>query len=436
MMIPARKLGLRLVQLLVLTIPLEISKLWFPFLLLEKPVDNQPVSLIDFSRIALLCLTLVLLFWFSAKMKLPAAPYRYFAAPTALLGVYIISLAFTPAPTTARNEIIRLVFHLLIALSVVWTVKEVRDVQAVLAAFRWTTLILGGIVLFQALTGVYLWNAALSIGESYNATMADPNILARYMVIGFFTWLLSPAVKRGRACLVRLVAVLLCLLVILLSRSRGTWVIFAVLLVGLALVGSRLQRRQVRWMLIFSVLFTVAAASQSNVLLTRLQTFRGGVGILGRRINLIQVGLAMFRDHPVLGVGLGGFPVEYVTNYCEFLLYPSRPTTLSHTYLVTTAAELGVVGLSITLLFLIQALQLYRRATKWYPQSRNCRDELLVALIAVLTIFMGSQTEARFWEDPYLWVFWGLLVAAYKLGILRQQRRVLREGMCVPAPSH
>jgi O-antigen ligase len=118
----------------------------------------------------------------------------------------------------------------------------------------------------------------------------------------------------------------------------------------------------------------------------------------------------MFADHPLTGVGAGGYQTSFEDDYYRYKDPKIKANiTLSHTSLVTIMAELGVIGL-IALAFV---------ATRWVGFVRGLlprapRDtRAVLAALAVISaiIFFGSQTEGRFLEDPYLWFAAGLAVA-------------------------
>jgi hypothetical protein len=411
-----RKTGIRLVQLLILTIPLEISKLWFPFLLLEKPIDGRPVSIIDLSRITLclLCLFYVAAFFFDKKAR--TVPLRYFSSPFLLLATYMLSLLTSPTPFVALNEIVRLVFHLFMAFFVVWVVRNEEDARTIIATYRFTALYLALMVVFQLLTGIVFWNPQIgALGTRYNATMADVNNLTRYLVIGFFAWLFAPKTKNLVNQFIRLSSLFLCLFTILITYSRGSWVAFAVLLLYSIVVSPLRETSSSRIMLLLCGFFAFLVIALSPILQERLHSFEQGLNALDARVDFIRAGMAMFLDHFFFGVGLGAYPFEYAQNYSEFFSYYGEVGIVSHTALVTTAAELGIVGLIITFLFLLRSYAMYQFVMK-KRQVGHKKDmlELCVPFIAMLTILICSQAEGRFWEDPYLWIFWGTLVAIHK----------------------
>ncbi len=410
-----------LLYLFVFSVPLEISKLWFPFLPLEKPIDGHPVSLMDLSRLFLILLVFSVLLGSllrSKKIKLPHAVNRKFWVIYLLLALYLVSLTYTPALSEALKEVVRLIFQLFVALVIVWTVNDERDIHLVFSAFRAIILLLGLIVLFQAVTGIFLWHQGLAPDRRFNATMADPNMLARYMVIGFFAWLLYKPGKGLWSRALRFMALGLSLLAVLLSQSRAAWLVFTVMTFWVLFLHSpRSQRTQTRIWLVSGVLFAMVVVSLSGVLQSKINTFQYGIAALGARVNLIRGGLAMFMDHPLIGVGLRGYPVVYIRDYPQYLTYYGIRENESHTYLVNMAAEFGVIGLVILFWFMFQSYNISRMLHKGW---REMESFVIVAFSGILIIFACSQAEGSFWEDPYLWVFFGSLVAILKLYILRR----------------
>ena len=113
----------------------------------------------------------------------------------------------------------------------------------------------------------------------------------------------------------------------------------------------------------------------------------------------------MFRDHPILGVGYGGYQHQLSTTY-KSLIPPNlpNPDVASHTGFVTIASEMGVVGL---LLFLIFLFQLGREA---FVLRRD--PWVLLPAMLIVPILMFAQFEGRLIEEPYLWLCLALFYAA------------------------
>jgi len=130
-----------------------------------------------------------------------------------------------------------------------------------------------------------------------------------------------------------------------------------------------------------------------------------------QRRYLIAAGLQMFIDHPITGVGFGGFQHSFLTQY-KYFQVKGYQDSLSHTSVVTILAEQGLVGFLLLLVFFTQFLrEITISGRRGRPQA--VWSLLPAALIAV--IFVDSQVEARLFTEPYLWVFLGLVYSAYRI---------------------
>ena len=121
------------------------------------------------------------------------------------------------------------------------------------------------------------------------------------------------------------------------------------------------------------------------------------------RVYLIDAGWQMFLDHPVAGVGLGGYQHALTTTYSRFLP-ETPPATLSHTTAVTLLAEEGLVGVALFGGFLIllarEVVGAWRRRTPW-------SDWIVIPAVLIPPILAYSQLAGRMLEEPYLWLALG-----------------------------
>jgi len=131
------------------------------------------------------------------------------------------------------------------------------------------------------------------------------------------------------------------------------------------------------------------------------ETPQGGVSV---RLEFYRNTLGLIRDHPMLGVGTGGFVHAYAGRVQGT---PMEPTRNPHNQYLLTAAELGVVGL-VLLLFLF--------AQQWRCAGRLPNEHLrALARGLVLTIMVGSLFNSLLIDHVESLLFaWlsGLLFAA------------------------
>jgi len=91
--------------------------------------------------------------------------------------------------------------------------------------------------------------------------------------------------------------------------------------------------------------------------------------------------------------------------------------TLSHTTVLTIAAELGVIGLTVLGLIWIALLgkliSLYSSSHSYQNLFHDDGNEYYIgagSFLWALTVFISSQGEGRFFEDPIFWLSCAILV--------------------------
>jgi O-antigen ligase len=138
------------------------------------------------------------------------------------------------------------------------------------------------------------------------------------------------------------------------------------------------------------------------------------LGLLNRfpldeqRRYLVVGGLDMFYDHPLTGVGFGGFQHNLLGAYA-YDIKPGYHDTLSHNSFVTVLAEQGLLGFAMLIAAIVAVVREVRRLT-----ARARRPWISVSVPAVLLglILFDSLFEGRLFTEPYLWLMLGLLYSA------------------------
>jgi len=412
-----------LLPLLILALPLEISRTWFPHLLILDKF-GEFVGVIYFGRI--LTLAVIAYFIYSLlrsrrgdQLLENARDYlgETLRSPLFIsLGMYIIWGAFSVIWSTDQLQTVvgvaRLALLWLLGAAVYYLVKRRDGFTIVPVAFAAVSTILAGIGVYEVVSKHYIWK-----GEVYqqinriNATFVDPNIYARFLLIGCLaTVMLIPnATTKGK--LMGVLALALQLLALFGTGSRMGWLAMIITAVGLAVL---VPRRVV----IYSILgvFVVSGVSLllNQELLTRgLGVSKSFLTAASGRDYLITSGVQMFTLHPVQGIGLSGFQHAMLTTYSTGI----PRLSLSHTALITTAAELGIIGLGILSTFFIYLFGRLPRARKdlRYASQHSIDTKRyyweIFAVLSITVIFISAQGEGRFFEDPYLWILTGYLTA-------------------------
>ena len=139
--------------------------------------------------------------------------------------------------------------------------------------------------------------------------------------------------------------------------------------------------------------------------------------IFGERVAFWQTGLAVFADHPLLGVGLnsaGFFFTEKMTPLAWSLVEPhklyystSLPNPLS--LWVRLLAETGLLGFSIFASWLVL---MWKTATAlWKHSNPTIRTTALAGALVLAALLMEGMSVDTF-AFPYYWVSLGWLTSA------------------------
>ena len=409
--------------LLAVALPLEITKLAFPFLQTRSELGggiSSPTSIVDAGR---LMVALAFAVWVvrPGRPRADVVPQSALTVPLALLfAVYAFSTLWAFDAGGARTETLRLLFSLGGFALVPFFVRDRASLRWTLLAFVAAAGALAVLGAYQQVTGDFFWNEGLGrFGERrINTTFADPNHFARFLLEGIVVammlwsfvrrelrwWLLSPAIA-------------VALLTLVFTGSRGAWAVGALLLplAVLAMPIGRGARLRIIGGGVAAILVTaLAVAAVSPFFTKRVNTFTFGEEALGARPYLVEAGLDMFGDHPLTGVGAGGYQAAFEEDYYAHKDPKIKANiTASHTSAVTIVAELGVIG-AVAVAFLALRWVAYVRGL---ARSHDIELRTLVLGIGIVSavIFLGSQTEGRFLEDPFLWFFAGLAVAIEQL---------------------
>jgi O-antigen ligase len=259
--------------------------------------------------------------------------------------------------------------------------------------------------LYQRGTHTLLYAPSLEVENAFtsyfrvSSVFKDPSLFGRYLALGIAV--VTSAYLLGRVRLVVAVPVLAVSYAALwFSYSQSSMVTIFVVVTALALIaGSRATRRVV---LAAAAAFVLAATAVVAIHVRDNSAKK----FTSDRSRLVSVTTKVFRNHPLVGVGVGAQPKASRDEAARHL---EASRNRSHTTPLTVAAELGVLGILAYLAFLAGAARALLAVT-----HRN--RALGIGLAAVfLTLLVHSLFYSGFFEDP---VTWGsLALAAAALGM-------------------
>jgi putative inorganic carbon (HCO3(-)) transporter len=303
----------------------------------------------------------------------------------------------------------------------------------VLVRLRWSRRLLLGLLaelvtmaLVFTFVGIYqwqtreiFWNQKLGVSNAYapffrvNSVFWDPSVYGRFLVVAMLGCLVLVLARARRPWLAAAtVAIVVLWIGLLLSFSQSS---FAALLAGVVAAALFTWRWRAAIPLTIAAVLVAGLGLATPQLRAKLfdKTHGGLNSITSTRTTLVVRGIRIAVDHPLIGVGVGGF------NHAYGELAGIRGLKLSkvasHTTPVTVAAETGAAGLALYVWLLAVALVLaFQRA----GPSFSGRVQLVCA-IALAAIAVHSLFYASFFEDPMVWGFLAIVVGA-SAGLARE----------------
>jgi putative inorganic carbon (hco3(-)) transporter len=383
---------------------LEISRTWFP----ELGVVPDGLSLAKICT-GLLILTVM---WrlLSKKLKIEALKEALRQPLTKalllFLAIGIISICKSNNWKQTLVEDFRLATLIVLFISV-YVLGDRQRLIDIFKVFHWAGVTLVPLAVYQGLTKNFIWykDYADWVPPRVNVTFVDPNIFARYMVIAIIANLILNILQTDKRKHLLYLGTLIPLLIGLwMSYSRAG--MLNVVLMSIALVLFLPNKKLITGVGI-SGLLGIGIISANPAVVQRFADLRKGVNALDPgRLYLWNVAWEIFKDRPLLGVGLGAFQRTF-EEYYKYMMLPQFWVTRSHTTLLTVASELGIIGLSSLMWIWIC---LFRAVSKLRSLTRETYILGVGFFLIVLSVFVSSQFEARFFEDPVIWLCMALLL--------------------------
>jgi len=407
-----------LVPLLVFAVALEISITWYP----DFGRIGEMLGMVSLAKLTSFALILAafsrVLFLEEMRRKLSAV----FRDPlTIMLTLFLVlgaaSVVYSADPGKTVGETVRL----LVLFAVFISCALLLDKEKTIMGFRvlhLTALAIAPLTFYEGFTGNLIWQGENLLREEtlrVNATFIDPNIFARYIILGIVSNLVLQLQVRDKGIKLAYMASLAILLAQLaFTASRGGLLtVVAILIVALIILPNR---KAVLWVLGLGALLGLLVVFLQPEMLTRiLSIFQNPEVSNPQRLYLWKVAIAIFQDHTITGTGLGTFQTVFLSDYAQ--MQTVEGATLSHTTVLTIAAELGVIGLTVLGLIWIALLgkliSLYSSSHSYQNLFHDDGNEYYIgagSFLWALTVFISSQGEGRFFEDPIFWLSCAILV--------------------------
>jgi hypothetical protein len=135
-------------------------------------------------------------------------------------------------------------------------------------------------------------------------------------------------------------------------------------------------------------------------------------GAVRSRATEMKAAALMFFEHPVLGVGPGNYAERYQGYARRVGGKIKLEQRRSHSLYMDLAAETGVIGLGVFLAFALVTYRSLRRARERWARSDPERAHVATALLLTLLVFLTTSLFLHLAYARYFWMLMALAGAA------------------------
>ncbi|MEW6095878.1 MAG: O-antigen ligase family protein [bacterium] len=386
------------------------------YLIFIRPIINVLVETTNISYTASLsinllgilnvCLSLVCSVYIMMNkvriFKLPiATPYIIF------LLINLISLFLTSDVGIGIKRWLILALPFIIYIVITNCVKTKRQIT-----FLINTIVLSGIIpcligLYEFFTKIDKFDFAGSC--RLMSTFLSSNFFGIYLtlilLIGIIIFIQYPIFSfqksiMGLICLITLIC-------LFLTFSRGSWIGFG----GGILVIALLRYRS---LLLFSLVLLIISLPTILIRFEDTSTFIS-------RIALWKVGLNLFLDSPIIGMGIG--TSELIMMHI-FEGFSKGERVHIHNEYLRFAVDTGVIGLGAFLWILItiirHAINVYKNTSDSYLQN------ITLSFIAIFTAYIiMSMNESIYCVPVFLWIFYAHAAILYVIPKIERENKMV-----------
>ena len=294
------------------------------------------------------------------------------------------------------------------------------------------TIVITGLLLgmgFQSLVGIYQGVTGHPLGLSFlseasvvaqqqlggglvnrvQGTLGSPNTLAMYLSVGVpFVWVIL--FSRAKPFVKIVASITLCLFAwaLIFSLSRTAWANFIVTICFVLVLAVRRKRIRLKTAIVSGVaaalVLLVTEIFGSDLILSRLTS--NDQGSTNSRFTLAKAALDIFRDNPVVGVGLNNYALVSPRYDRADAASWNHFTPIVHNVYLLIAAETGIIGLAAFVVFLsilmIQAWRIIAQApndTVWVAGVGILGGLIAMGIHSMVDyVFLGSGLVfTQFW---------------------------------------
>ncbi len=394
-----------------------------------KTVPAQGIELTDPTMVALLllccaiALRIVLLFTRRSSWTIA----RLFTGQTAVITLFVLFsavLALGLLYTESREAGVKVArfetFEILMFLAPLLLIKDKRDLRQLLALCTVLSIILS----IQVFIGLLHPSELVLSGNEDISKIGVSELIGFALLFCLYAKPLGSGLL-GYACIVTLI----CGLVACVTRT-ALIATLATLVISAFVIRSRNSFSRKRILLGMAIAFAVAVptlfwlmkvpAAQNKLRwkIGELSSLASGAtvstGTITSRLDFYRSALDAFEQHPILGLGVGGWSISYYNQ--DVLHYP-------HNFLLEVGAEQGLAGL-IPLIALL--VLLFRSSLRALRADGELSFTFPTLVFCIAYNLMTGNVESR-----QFWFVCGLTAAAARISLLTVLTRHERESTSV-----
>lgn len=367
------------------------------------------------------------------------------------LAVAVLSIVGAYDSHVALRGLRELVIEpLLYLLLLLYCFRSRKDLIRLFVAFVATACVIGLLALaqyifFRSTLGVDV--DGLVRPASVYGSANDLGILFDYTLpfaMAFVIIDTGPVIGISRARWLRILALIYCLfavLILFLLQSLGTWVamVVAVLFLGALSLPNR------RALLVSALVLAVAVVAVALVFHTKITNFvfthhvnANNISTTQKRLYLWQAAWHMFKDYPLLGVGLNNWSCHYSLNsvcYTPHLSHywitvvpgtniptgaTEEPGLQPHNDILNVVVSIGIFGLLAYFAIIALFYWLFGRIMQHVGRAKDSallRWMVIGVGTAFLAALVQGQVDSAFLMQDDAYLFWGLVAALLLLRV-------------------
>lgn len=326
----------------------------------------------------------------------------YLPVAVLMLGVLMtVTLAYTPASGVGTRRVLEYLLTNLVVFGALVLNRNERSLTRLLWAFTAISLITTAISLVDIVVSSNI------SGDRYSLAGANPIWFARSIGLGIIPLLaLTSDLRKPGFHLFKWLLVAASLYIIVLAASRGP-LLATILTICIYLYwvpGKRLRHFRIAPPLIFitllALVYIIMPRPETTSRLSVVSDSIRDVSTL-HRVTAYANAALLFVQHPIAGVGVGGF------SHFDFLEYP-------HNVFLEVASEYGVIGLALIISIMVAVIKCYRsvkqRLTTRPADMRVLRAFVLILIFASLNAMVSGSITGNSWIWLAMGGIWAMKV--------------------------